>query len=201
MPRFLKIALGGSSGSFSASRAQALQGPEGPEKNKQSVKKYIQQLPDGEIHWQQLQAEVYGSGLLQASMFPDVIHFFEYCKQHFMSVCIISHKTIYAKQDKNKINLRTSAIQWLEHNQFFYPHKTNLRKEDVYFANSRDEKISFIKKAQCDTFIDDLPEVLLDSAFPDNVTKIFFNPGNRKMTELESVQDWNELIGIFHGFA
>jgi hypothetical protein len=139
---------------------------------KQAVRDAIRECPDGEIHWQRLQGHVYGPGISGACLFPGVADFFRHARAAGLRVMIVSHKTEYGHF--NDVNLRRAAWAWMREQGFFDQDGFALDVEDVHFAGTRREKLARIAALGCDVFVDDLPEVLGDPAFPHGVKRILF---------------------------
>ena len=151
-------------------------------KSKRHIRENIRQLPDGEIEWQRLQAVVYGPRIEGAKLTDGVEKFFQSCKSHRVKMCIVSHKTKFAKQDLTRTNLREAALAWMERNRFFEVNGLGLHKKDVYFVSTRNEKIMRIEDLGCTHFIDDLIETFLEDSFPANTEKILYLPHGDKST-------------------
>jgi hypothetical protein len=91
---------------------------------------------------------------------------------------IVSHKTTFGHGDTTRVDLRDAARAWMRENCFFEAVSGfGVRAENVHFATTRLEKIEYIARLRCTHFIDDLPEVLDDPAFPPGVIKVLFTNG------------------------
>jgi len=142
--------------------------------------------------WTALQGEVYGRRMDQARAFPGVRETLEELHQSGIHFLIISHKTQFAKKGP-KYDLHEAAMNWLEAHGFFGD-KTGLNKDGVFFRPTRHEKIEQIKRCECTHFIDDLPEVFLEPAFPEDITKILFAPlGYRGDTCFNACASWKDV--------
>ena len=73
-----------------------------------------------------------------------------------------------------KTPLRKAATNWMESQGFFNEKIFCLSKENIFFEDTRQEKVERIKKLNIDVFIDDLEEVFAEENFP-NIKKILFN--------------------------
>ena len=154
-------------------RQENLISPEFEYNSKTEVRDFIRELLNGEYEWQRLQGLVYGKLIMQAKLFNGVAEFFAQSAEKNIDLYIVSHKTELAHHDPEKTNLRVSALKFLENHGFF--DKLSMKRENVFFESTREEKINRIKNIGCKIFIDDLPEVLLDKSFPSNCQKIFFS--------------------------
>jgi hypothetical protein len=140
---------------------------------KQAVRDAIRLLPDGEISWQRLQGHVYGKGIREARMVEGVEHFLCRCHTEQCTVVVVSHKTEYGHYDPDRINLRSTALDWMAAHGIFKNADT-LSIENVYFESTRAEKLSRIAALSLTHFIDDLEEVLTDPDFPPSTRRILF---------------------------
>ena len=156
----------------------ALTGQEWVDKTKNGLRDYLRTLPDGEKEWMRLQGQVYGKFMCQAEMMPGFAEFMFKCRLRGYTIYIVSHKTEYGHFDVEQISLRTEAMQWMESKRFFDPTFFGIEREHVFFADTREEKVTRIAELDCDSFIDDLPEVFAEPTFPDRTEKILY--GNSK---------------------
>lgn len=165
-------------------------------KDKKTIRDAIRLLPDGEVKWQEVQAEVYGKEILSVEVDKEILRFIHRCTEKGISVFIVSHKTEFAAQGEPRINLRDSAMEWLNMNGFF--EENMLRKESVYFEPTRQKKIARIIHLGCQYFIDDLVETFRDPSFPDDVIKILYDP--HKIYEKKDfciVHGWSDIRDFF----
>jgi hypothetical protein len=125
--------------------------------------------------WTLLQGEVYGPLMKQAKPFPGVIDFFRRCRERELEVRIISHRTRYPYLGE-KHDLHRAARNWLAEHRFFDPDGVGLAPTDVFFDESRREKLARIAGQGCTDFVDDLVEVLAEPLFPKGVRRILFDP-------------------------
>ena len=161
--------------------------------NKTAVRDYMRRV-GREEEWILLQGLVYGDRMKNAYAFSGVIDFFFACKGRNIPVLIISHKTRYSKKGP-QFDLHRSARNWLTMQGFFSKDGIGLSPEQVFFMETRAEKIACIRKQNCTHFIDDLPEFLTEPDFPDNVERFLFDPNgdNMKKVNFQSASTWKEL--------
>jgi hypothetical protein len=166
--------------------------------SKKSIRDAIRLLADGEIEWQRVQGVVYGPRIMEARLMEGVADFFYFCKTENIKVFIISHKTEYAAYDKTRTNLRKSAMGWMTENGFFDERISPLSSLDVFFESARTEKISRIKQLGCTHFLDDLEETFWEKSFPDDITKILYNPHMEKtsLRNVKVVSSWQEILSL-----
>lgn len=177
-----------------------------PEKvlsSKEEVRGYLRQQGQ-EQAWTELQGDVYGPRIQEATPFPGVLEFLGFCKQQNITFCIISHKTEYAKYDvDHTTNLRTAALSWMSAQQFFSADGLGLSRTDVLFGTTRQEKIEHIRHVGCTHFIDDLEEVFLEKTFPVDVEKILFAPNHQSKTlpGVTTVSSWQKIREYIFGVS
>jgi hypothetical protein len=159
--------------------------------NKQQVRDQIRALPDGEIKWQKLQAEVYGKRMNQAHLIEGVEKFLKACKAEGIQTFIVSHKTKHAAQDQEGINLQEAALNWMKEKGFFS--RLGLSQNSVYFEDSREEKAQRIGQLGCTHFIDDLQEVFLEKGFPQATVRILYAPIHEQVAQ-------NKEWSVFHSW-
>lgn len=162
---------------------------------KKAVRDSIRQMMDGEIRWQQLQAEIYGPLMHEAKLIDGVVDFLLSCRHKSIPVYIISHKTEYANYDQTGTNLRLAALEWLKSRGFFDSNGIGLRQHQVFFESTRQEKINRIKRLCCLYFIDDLEETYLEKTFPADVGRILFDPRGEydPRADLKICTSWSEI--------
>ncbi len=141
---------------------------------KKQLRDAVRLLDEGEIKWQILQGEVYGQRMSEAEPFPGVIEFIDALRQRGIEMFIVSHKTRYSSYDTLKVDLREAALTWMERKGFFDPTGLGFSRDQIFFADTRAEKIAQISAFCCDVFIDDLEEVFVDPAFPADVKRVLF---------------------------
>src|SRR5581483_694242 len=142
--------------------------------SKKQLRDAVRLLDDGEIKWQILQGEVYGRRMIEAEPFPGVIEFIDAVRQRGIDMYIVSHKTRYSNYDDHKVDLREAALAWMEKNGFFDPSTGRFSREQIFFADTRAEKIARISALGCGLFIDDLEEVFADPSFPSSIKRVLF---------------------------
>jgi len=143
-------------------------------RNKEKIRHAIRLLPDGENRWTRLQAIVYGPRINAATLFRGGGAFLRRCARARIRTVIVSHKSRFATLDGKRVDLRQSALEWLETKGFFSDF--GLSRDDVFFESTRAEKIQRIRALHCTHFIDDLAEVFNEEAFPRATQKLLFAP-------------------------
>ncbi|MBC8279687.1 MAG: hypothetical protein H8E48_02770 [Chloroflexi bacterium] len=170
-------------------------------KNKTAVRTSVRGLPDGEIQWQQLQAAAYGPEIARAKLIDGVQKFFSDCAKKEFRVYIVSHKTEYAAQDEHRTNLRSAAMGWLVDHHFFGPEGLGLNQGDVFFEDTRLDKLNRVKSLGCTHFIDDLEETFLETGVNLELEKILYAPVDteHELPGVKKAKNWEEIAEyVFH---
>ena len=161
---------------------------------KTALRNYLRSKPDGEKTWMKLQGLVYGKYMHRAEIMPGIANFLMSCNMRNHRVFIVSHKTEYGHFDPEKISLRDEALKWMETNRFFDSKYFGLDKNNIFFSDTRKEKVNIITRLNCDWFIDDLPEVFEEKHFPDSTQKILF--GSHKPEQFQNrtvLNSWRKI--------
>ncbi|MBF0610349.1 MAG: hypothetical protein G8345_03755 [Magnetococcales bacterium] len=165
-----------------------------PEFDKTGVRLMLRHQHDGEHLWRELQAEIYGPSLHQAPMMDGAADFLHHCRWQGVQLFIVSHKTHFAGVGEDLYDIRSTAMEWLRQQGFFLPNGFGMGEEHIFFESSREEKIARIASLNLNFFVDDLPEVLTDPAFPPDVRRIWFNPSNRApLAGIPSCRHWRDI--------
>ena len=162
---------------------------------KDVVKNKIKKLQDGENKWGVLQSEIYSEGIRDASIMIGFPEFVVACQKSGINLSIISHKTKSNPNDPFQRDLKQAAQNWMQTNQFFDSMGFDFNLNQVFFADSIEEKISTIANQQCTHFIDDLLSILLHPAFPENTCKILYWPYsfNKRHKAMHYSGNWWEI--------
>ena len=162
---------------------------------KENIKSIVFKLPEGEVKWSLLQAEVYSEGIVNAKIMKGFHRFINLCRSYNISVSIVSHKTIYNKYDSKRRNLRKSAMNWMKDNNFFDHNGLGFDNNQIYFEDTPLAKIKRIKQLKCTHFVDDLETILLHPNFPSNVVKVLLCADEYydNVGLLNVYRNWNEI--------
>ena len=153
------------------------------------IRDYLRAL-EREDEWTALQGRVYGSRMTEAKAFPGVKSFIASAVDGGHEVFIISHKTLHTIAGERH-NLHQAARDWLADNEF---EKMGLPNGNVYFELTREQKIARIKALSCDTFVDDLPEVLDELGASHEIRRILFDPNGIHSVgdKFERLSSWDQ---------
>jgi hypothetical protein len=165
-------------------------------RSKLAVRDYLRNA-DNEDAWTEMQGYVYGARMADAVAYPGVIEFVKLARSNEISMVIVSHKTKFPFMGP-KYDLHDAARGWVE--SYLVEGAKNLIEPDqVFFEVTKKDKVARIAQCECDFYIDDLPEILLMSEFPEKTERILFDPksshdGERVEARLES---WQEIRNFF----
>jgi hypothetical protein len=164
------------------------------------VKHQIQSLTDGDTEWQRLQGQVYGKHMLRAKAFAGVHEFVYLANMRGHEVFVVSHKSEFGHFDLERVPLRDQALRWLEENSFFDDSRCYLKKKNVFFESTRQDKIHRIQELGCTHFIDDLIEVFEEPEFPAGMNKVLFSPsGSNHVAGSTAAESWRDVTARILG--
>ena len=168
---------------------------------KKHIRDSVRRLSNGELKWQELQAEIYGRRMEEAVVMDGVKEFFGLCRKNRFRVYVVSHKTEFSNLGKSRVNLRSAALGWMKENGFFEYGGVELASDTIYFESTRRDKIERIEKLKCTHFIDDLEETFTEISFPENVEKILFAPQACRSfsPDIRIIGTWKEISDYFFG--
>lgn len=150
----------------------------------------IGQRPDGYL-WERLQGLVYGREIAAATLFDGAADFLAACRGRDERISIVSHKTLRAHHDPSATDLRAAALSWMERQGFFDAAGLGLDRAQVFFEDTRRDKVRRIAALGCELFVDDLAEVLEHEDMPAACRKILL--GREPRAGLEHYASWREI--------
>ena len=160
-------------------------------KDKKSVRKYFidNNIEDEFIN---LQGEVYGLKVLEAKQSFGMFEALRSLKNDNYELIIVSHKTKYPYSGK-KYDLHKAASNWLEVNKFFDQNGLAMKRENVYFEITKENKISRIEQLDISFYIDDLQSIL--SMINPSIKRILYSPKlNEKIDkDFYLLENWENL--------
>lgn len=158
------------------------------------IREYFLRRPGGVNEFMRLQGQVYGRYMERAALFDGVGSFIEALKRHGARLSIISHRTRYGHFDEARIDLHVAASAWLEAHGIVGPAGA-LPAGAVFFETQREGKLQRIAAERCDIFVDDLPDILSNPAFPKETKPFWFAPDENEAVKsgFEPYRSWCEL--------
>ena len=128
-----------------------------------------------EDEWTRLQGEVYGARMELVAVYSGLLDFVRAARRQGHLVSIISHKTrhpfIGARHD-----LHEAAHGFLRARGVVDEPGGMIAARDVHFELTLAAKLARIAAESCDVFVDDLPELLAEPAFPPATRRVLFDP-------------------------
>ena len=142
-----------------------------------------------EEEWTRFQGELYGPGMIHAEPFEDALNVIDKLAALGHRLNVISHRTRFPYLGERH-DLHGFAGAWVRE-------RVPAVFDSVSFHETKAAKIATIARSRCDVFLDDLPEILSDPAFPSSTIGVLFAPN----TEVGSwqgrcVASWQDLIGL-----
>jgi hypothetical protein len=153
-----------------------------------------------EDDWTALQGYIYGARMDLAAPFPGVRDFLRIATEAGCAVDIVSHKTRHPYRGE-KYDLHKAALGWLEAEGFFEDRTLGLDRTHVHLELTKDGKLARIGALGCDSFIDDLPELLGEPGFPADTRRVLFDPNDAApdAPTYARVRSWREISGVLRG--
>ena len=141
-----------------------------------------------------LQGEVYGSRILDAEPAEGMLKALDELHQLGISMVLVSHKT-QTPYKGPKYDLRQAAWSWLEKYGFFDCNGLAWNLDQVFFEESKQDKIVRIETQGCSHYVDDLPEIL--EMLPNTVERYLYDPRcklKQNLGEIKVLQNWLDII-------
>jgi hypothetical protein len=169
--------------------------------DKGSVRDYLRKIGK-EDHWTKLQGLVYGKYLHMAAPYPGIIDFLRFCREKGIPVYIVSHKTRHPYSGA-RYDLHESAYNWLKSRGFINVFDPMIPEKNIYFELTKRAKLERIEILDCTHFVDDLPEFLAETNFPEGVSRILFDPDDRHANEIgfDRTASWYDVAQLLAGKA
>lgn len=161
--------------------------------DKSSVRNFLRQA-QREDQWTELQGYIYGARMDLAKPYDGVVDAIRALRGEGHTVFVISHKTRtpYAGP---RYDLHEAAHGFLESHAIKGATGAALPAESVFFELTLPEKLARIAACRCDVFIDDLPELFSEAAFPRETTPLLFDPTDLYAGEtgIRRFAHWDEI--------
>jgi len=153
-----------------------------------------------EPDWTALQGYIYGARMDLASPFPGVQDFMRAAAKAGCAIDIVSHKTRHPYRGE-KYDLHKAALGWLEEQGFFTDRSLRLDRAHVHLELTKEGKLARIGALGCDSFIDDLPELLGEPEFPADTRRVLFDPNDAAPDDpsYARARSWREISGMLLG--
>jgi FMN phosphatase YigB (HAD superfamily) len=146
-----------------------------------------------------MQGEVYGLRILEAEPAEGMLKALSDLHQRGIPMVLVSHKT-RTPYKGHAYDLHQAAWSWLEKYGFFAPNGLGWSKNQVFFEETKQEKINRIVLQGCSHFVDDLPEIL--GMIPEGIQRILYASEKKSNKEkllnanLIHLENWIELTSL-----
>ena len=143
-----------------------------------------------------LQGEVYGLRILEAEPAAGMLKALGELHQRGIPMVLVSHKTRTPYKGP-AYDLHQAAWRWLEKHGFFSPHGLGWSRDQVFFEESKQDKVARIAAEQCTHYVDDLPEIL--EMISGEVKKFLYCPNQRLNKEalnkqrIIHIENWKNI--------
>ncbi|MCF2909729.1 HAD family hydrolase [Pseudoalteromonas sp. DL2-H2.2] len=165
--------------------------PESVGQSKNEVKQYfIDQY--NEARWTELQGIVYGKEITQARPYPGALDAMQRLHAQGHKLAIVSHKTKYPIIGE-RVDFHNAATQWLLSHGFIGSADAPVDSDLVFFNETKVQKVARISQLKCDVFIDDLPDILTHSDFPEQCHGVLFAPNALQGFSGPQINHWQTL--------
>ena len=144
-----------------------------------------------------LQGEVYGLRILEAEPADGMLETLRNLDKRNIKMVLVSHKTRTPYKGP-AYDLHQAAWQWLDKYGFFAPDGLGWSRSQVFFEESKEDKVARIENHGCTHYVDDLPEIL--DMLPEGITPILYDPKNNncnhKSIHLDNWSSFHESIWL-----
>ncbi len=142
-----------------------------------------------------LQGEVYGLHIIRAEPAEGMLKALEEIHKRGIKMVLVSHKTKTPYKGP-KYDLHKAAKSWLSENNLLGASSIiNWTEKDLFFEETKVNKIKRINSCMCTHYVDDLQEILFE--LPSEVKKIHYNPDSIKNKKIDSdfqiMRSWSQL--------
>lgn len=162
--------------------------------SKNEVKSYFIDN-DIEDKWTELQGIVYGKEITRAKPYANCVEVLKQLHAQGHQLYIISHKTKYPIIGE-KVNFHIAATNWLKANAIIGQENSPVSNENVFFNETKEQKLDRAGHLKCDVFLDDLPSILQHEKFPQNCQGVLFNPYSIDNLGLNQVSSWQSVLAM-----
>jgi hypothetical protein len=112
-------------------------------------------------------------------------------------VFIVSHKTRFPLLGP-KYDMHKAALAFLQDHGI--AGADSVSPEQIYFEETKEQKIDRAAALDLDVFIDDLPEILAMPGLPERCRRILFAPGgSQNEAAFEVCGSWPEITALLFG--
>ena len=144
-----------------------------------------------------LQGYVYGSRMDLARPYEGFSEFITMARAAAHDLFIVSHKTRFPMLGP-KYDMHDAARGFLRDRKM--SGETAVPQQQIFFEETKEQKVARAAALDVDVFIDDLPEILNMPGLPDRCRRILFAPnGTLAGTGFEVCRSWDEIAALLLG--
>ena len=163
--------------------------------NKLAIRQYLRDNRGEEI-WISFQGSLYGPGMRYARPYSGCIDALNNLADKGIHLSIISHRT-KRPYSGDLFDLHASATEWISNHLNVHLFDSGSTR-DIYFLETKQDKVAKIHELDCDLFIDDLIELLEMPTFPATTKGILFDPYKKYISNSHHnptvVYSWSEVV-------
>src|SRR3954451_21234001 len=130
----------------------------------------------------ELQGYVYGAHMDLVSPYPGFAAFVAAARAAEHDLFIVSHKTKHPILGPQH-DMHAAARGFLTDRGLMGAEHGQIAPDRVFFELTKDDKVARAHALACELFVDDLPEILAMTGFPDGMRKVLFDPANQFATK------------------
>lgn len=155
------------------------------------LKTHFRRKGEYKLDWLNVQEWLYTEGIREALIEDGVIEVYGHLKKLRAEVFIVSHKTSFSV--KSKLDLRTPANLWIDQ---VLRKVIDIPKNNIFFEETRNLKISRVAGLQITHFVDDLYEIFDDNSYPKGITNFLLtrNDTEKQTKKAIRIMNMNEII-------
>jgi hypothetical protein len=165
-------------------------------KDKNAVRDFLNGSGRGD-DFTALQGYVYGLHMDLARPYPGFRDFIAAARVMKQEVFIVSHKTRFPLLGP-KHDMHKAALAFLQDHGI--SGAGAVAPQQIFFEETKEQKIDRAAALALDVFIDDLPEILATPGLPARCRRILFAPGgSQSETPFEVCGSWPEITALLFG--
>lgn len=148
--------------------------PAGLGRDKNSVRDHLNAKGRND-DFTELQGYVYGARMDLVAPYPGFAEFVAAARGLGHELFVVSHKTQHPILGPRH-DMHAAARGFLVRHGLVGTLASQIHPANIYFELTKDAKVARAAALRCDIFVDDLPEILAMTGFPDGMRRILFDP-------------------------
>jgi hypothetical protein len=146
-------------------------------RDKNSVRDYLNGAGRND-DFTELQGHVYGVRMDLVATYPGFSDFLAAARAAGHELFIVSHKTRHPILGPMH-DLHATARGFLATRGLVGDDASQINPARVFFELTKEDKVARVAALRCEVFVDDLPEILAMTGFPNGMRRILFDPENQ----------------------